>query len=204
MITASKMISFNDGVAESLTIRVGEKNRQFKFSPDIDISGYDVKMVIIKPDNTFTITDCSIDDGFIVAAIPEQAAAVPGLGGYNIRVYDNDTNIYSAAGGVWVDDSLLTYDLIESVAEVNGFIFPDDFLTTDDLPFSITDPEAGQTLIYDNGLFRNADFPLSITPNPEGEATETLNTIDINGTIYKLPSGGLSALFRSYSTMGGE
>jgi hypothetical protein len=195
------MISFNDGIAESITIRVGEKNRQFKFSPDIDITDYDVKMVIIKPDKTFTITDCSVDDGFIIAAIPEQAAAVPGLGGYNIRVYDNDTNIYSAAGGVWVDDSLLQDGQIESVAEVNGYVFPDDFLTTDDLPFSISDPSEGQTLLYDNGLFRNFDFPISITPNPEEEATEILSTLAINGIVYRLPSGGLKALFRSYSTI---
>jgi hypothetical protein len=42
--------------------------------------------------------------------------------------------VYSACGSLWVDDHLVTDDMIESVAEVNGYAFPNDFALRSEVP----------------------------------------------------------------------
>lgn len=101
---------------------------------------------IVKPDGTFTITTAELisSPGELQEFrfyIPEAASQVSGIGSYDIRIQeDGEENIvYSSQGRFICDDNMLTDEMIESVAEVNGLIFPDDFLTTESGAATIDD-----------------------------------------------------------------
>lgn len=137
MITQQINISFTSAMAETIRIHTGESGRQIIFTPDFleaipNDHGADV--IIVKPDNTFVIAAASIDtDGKIYVTIPEQAGAVSGVGNYILKVYDNDNLcIYSACGGFYIDDHLLMDEMLESIAEVYGYQFPQDFALKDE------------------------------------------------------------------------
>lgn len=137
MITQQINISFTSAMAETIRIHTGESGRQIIFTPDFleDIpNDHEADMIIVKPDNTFVIAAASIgSDGKIYTTIPEQAGAVSGVGNYILKVYDNENLcIYSACGGFYIDDHLLTDEMLESIAEVYGYRFPQDFAVIDD------------------------------------------------------------------------
>ena len=135
-------ISFEMKMAQALNCRFSEIGRQYQFYPDVDISDYTVVLQTVKPDGTFTISECEIVTNedpdaeypyLLIVEIPQQATAVKGVGKYDIYVYDDDTVIFSAEGPLWVDDCLITEDMIESAADVFGLRFPQDFLTVNNL-----------------------------------------------------------------------
>lgn len=106
-------------------IRLTIKAREDSENP-IDLENYHADIIIIKPDNTFVIE--TFDNNTV--ELPETAGAVSGLGYYQIKVYTDGTHqIYTGQGSFKVDDYILNDSVIESVAEVNGSIFPDDFAT---------------------------------------------------------------------------
>lgn len=114
----------------------------------ININNPVVTVRIVKPDTTFTITTAEMisEPGEIQEFrffIPEAATQVSGIGSYDIRIQeDGEENIvYSAQGRFICDDNMLTDEMIESVAEVDGLIFPDDFLTTESGAATIDDME---------------------------------------------------------------
>lgn len=135
-------ISFEMKMSQALNCRFSEIGRQYQFYPDVDISDYTVVLQTVKPDGTFTISECEIVTNedpdaeypyLLIVEIPQQATAVKGVGKYDIYVYDDDTVIFSAEGPLWVDDCLITEDMIESAADVFGLRFPQDFLTVNNL-----------------------------------------------------------------------
>ena len=137
MIVQTIEISLSKGSAPDLLAHVAETGREIEMIPDVEISAddYTAEIDTVKPDGTFTMTNCTIDEnGHIIAPIVEQAVAVKGLCHYIIKIYNDDTVVYSACGSLWVDDHLVTDDMIESVAEVNGYRFPQDFATRDEIP----------------------------------------------------------------------
>lgn len=104
----------------------------------IDLETYYASITIIKPDNTFVIQDFDADK----VELPQQAGAVTGHGYYQIKIYTaGDHQIYTGQGPFIVDDVILSDELIESIAEVNGYNFPDDFLTEYDLREYVTKHE---------------------------------------------------------------
>ena len=114
----------------------------------VNINNPVVTARIVKPDGTFTITTAELISGpgelqEFRFYIPEAATQVSGIGSYDIRIQeDGEENIvYSAQGRFICDDNMLTDEMIESVAEVNGLIFPDDFLTTESGAATIDDTE---------------------------------------------------------------
>ena len=114
----------------------------------VNINNPVVTARIVKPDGTFTITTAELISGpgelqEFRFYIPEAATQVSGIGSYDIRIQeDGEENIvYSAQGRFLCDDNMLTDEMIESVAEVNGLIFPDDFLTKDSGAATIDDTE---------------------------------------------------------------
>lgn len=143
-------ISFEREISQALTCRYGEEMRQYIFKPDIDVSGLSCLLQIAKPDGTFTEngvevhTDPDTGECTLVITIPTQATVVKGLAKYSICCYgevETETHLlYSAEGPLWVDDDLITEEMIESVAEVNRYTFPQDFVTIDMLSDII--PEA--------------------------------------------------------------
>lgn len=91
----------------------------------LDLTTYTLRIILIKPDKTFVIAD--FYDGAI--ELPEQAGAVTGRGYYQLRVSKSGEEIYSGQGDFIVDDYILNDSMVESIAEVDGYQFPDDFLT---------------------------------------------------------------------------
>lgn len=136
-------ISFEQQMSQALVCRYGEEMRQYIFKPDINVSGLSCLLQIAKTDGTFTEngvevhTDPDTGECTLVITIPQQATVVKGLNRYSICVYGSiegeDHLLYSAEGPLWVDDNLITEDMIASVAEVNGLVFPQDFLTVENL-----------------------------------------------------------------------
>lgn len=185
MIAQEVSISFWDSTGPDIIIHQGEKGREIEFIPDIVLpNGAAAQIVIVKPDKTFTISNCTIDNyEHIIAEIPEQAGAVIGLAHYIIKIMDTDTLVYSASGGIWVDDALLTDAMIESVAEVNGYVFPDDFLTTADLADYVTIDD----LVAALAPYALKTDIIDVVANPSGAAAADLSKIKIGSEIYKIP-----------------
>lgn len=134
MLVQTIQISFSSYAADTIRIHTGETGREILFAPDMEISGnYSADFIVIKPDDTFVIAAATITEGKINVVIPEQAGAVAGAGHYILKIYDSgNVCIYSASGGFMVDDHLLTDSMIESVAEVYGYQFPQDFALKDE------------------------------------------------------------------------
>lgn len=95
----------------------------------LDLTTFELRVIYIKPDKTFVIQDYI--DG--IMDIPTQVGAVVGNGYYQIRLSKAGEEIYTAQGNLIIDDYILNDSMVKSVAEVNGLLFPDDFLTSADL-----------------------------------------------------------------------
>lgn len=95
----------------------------------LDLTTFELRVIYIKPDKTFVIQDYI--DG--IMDIPSQVGAVVGQGYYQIRLSKAGEEIYSAQGNLIIDDYILDDSMVESIAEINGLKFPDDFLTSADL-----------------------------------------------------------------------
>lgn len=138
MITLTGMLDLNKEQAPAVTLRIGDTMRQTELTVDnaVDLSDCTAELYMVKPDSTFVIAACTItEDNSIIVSWPEQAAAVKGLGEYCVRITSADpAYVYSARGPVWIDDHVITEDMIESVAEVNGYTFPDDFALRSEIP----------------------------------------------------------------------
>lgn len=140
MIVQTIEISLSKGRAPELLAHLGESNRQIEMIPDVmlpETAGAEID--IVKPDGTFAIQTAAITDGHIIVTLPDQACTVKGLSHYILKITDTGTVIYSAYGNIFVDDHLITDELIESVAAVNGHIFPDDFALKTDVQNIIDD-----------------------------------------------------------------
>ena len=156
MIPVQKLdISFLADKGPKIIGRLNEVGRAYEFKTDLpwyddvpeDLT-YTASLTVVKPDNTFVITNAfayliprdiedenSPKDLYVMIKLTEQIVAVKGLGHYIIEVknnYDPQDCIYTQQGDIYIDDNLLTDELIESVAEVNGYKFPDDFAMIDD------------------------------------------------------------------------
>lgn len=123
----------------------------------LDLTTYQLRVIFIKPDNTFVIEDYL--DGMI--EIPDQAGAVTGRGFYQIRISKNGEEIYSGQGDFYIDDYILNDSMLESIAEVNGLQFPDDFLTAADLSNYATKED-----IADMATESYVDDAISQIPDP--------------------------------------
>ena len=124
-----ELVEYVEGVAEAVTYSQENPTAQLR---------------IVKPDNTFIIVNAvraePTENVLFDVVIPAEAAQVVGIGFYDFRIYDGadeepapDAFLYTEHGQVIIDDDMLTDEMIESVAAVNGLIFPDDFLTSADL-----------------------------------------------------------------------
>lgn len=131
----------------------------------LDLTVYQLRVIFIKPDNTFVIEDYL--DGMI--EIPEQAGAVTGRGFYQIRISKTGEEIYSGQGDFYIDDQILNDSMVESIAEVNGMQFPDDFLTAADLENYVTQDQIEDmaTKTYVDDAIADIPDPLDIYSNDE-------------------------------------
>lgn len=185
MIVASIPITFKSGRAADLLGHMTETGREYEFVPDITLpEGCSAAIEIVKPDGMFVIAECSIVEGNIIVTLPDQALVVRGLAHYIIRITTADDKIiFSAAGSIWVDDALITNEMLESISEVYGLVFPDDFLTSADLANYVTIDDL-RAALSDYAL--KTDI-IDVVANPSGAAVSDLSKIKIGSEIYKIP-----------------
>lgn len=124
-----ELVEYVDGIAEAVEYTQENPTAQLR---------------IVKPDNTFVIINAvraePTERVIFDVVISAEVSQVAGIGFYDFRIYDGageepapDAFLYTEHGQVIIDDDMLTDEMIESVAAVNGLIFPDDFLTSADL-----------------------------------------------------------------------
>lgn len=97
-------------------------------SDPIDLTDYTVVITVIKPDNNFVIENFVGD----TVTITDQMEVVTGTGYYCVHVTKGTETIYTGQGEFIIDDVLISDDELESISEVNGLKFPDDFITVED------------------------------------------------------------------------
>lgn len=159
MITQELMIDVNDKGAETIFSRVGEEDtREIVVTPISYVDGEPRPIIfdtenptalfrMVKPDGTFVVKamtrfspESIVKFSVVLSGAMSQVA---GVGYYDIRIYEEDSSdfIYTVQGQFQIDDDMITDSMIESVAEANGYVFPDDFLTNEDLSDYVTDEE---------------------------------------------------------------
>ena len=194
-------IDFDMKLSQTLTCRYGETGRQYKFNTDIDLTGLSANLQVIKPDNTFVIEAASVviteEEQYIVVEIPLQATVVKGVCRYDINIYDDDDLLlYTAEGPMWVDDQLITEDMIESAAEVYGLRFPQDFLTVENLvdivnyvKAEIEDQLIPEALPEERGYYLRADQDTGVPewspiddPLPEYGPSDAGKSLTVNSS----------------------
>ena len=127
---------------EKILTRRYDVGREIKFilyadellSDPIDLTEYTVVITVIKPDNNFVIENFVGD----TVTITDQMEVVTGTGYYCVHVTKDNETIYTGQGEFIIDDVLISDDELESISEVNGLRFPDDFLTIDS-PVAVID-----------------------------------------------------------------
>lgn len=130
--TAEITFNLNEMKLPTIICRNEETGRQIQFTL-VDDSGDPITIpntatftfVMMKPDGN--IFETLIPSGILT--VTDQLTASGGLGHYMIKITDTDTLIYSGQGGILIDDHLITDETIDSISEIYGLHFPEDFLT---------------------------------------------------------------------------
>ena len=91
---------------------------------------------MVKSSGNFVVRDMDKtvqEDGTVIfkVAVSDQMVNVQGTGYYDIRL-SGGGYLYTASGRFIVDTPVISTSVLEDVSEVNGLVFPDDFLTTED------------------------------------------------------------------------
>lgn len=143
MLTQTIMVNLTQSKLSAIIMRSEEKGRQIQFEvfneagEAVDLNDYAVKFIMLKPDENIVMTDAV--NGVVTQT--EQMTTAKGAGYYCIRLIDDDTVVYSGQGKVLIDDHVVDDETLQSISEVDGLIFPDDFLTTDTPVAMIDDTE---------------------------------------------------------------
>ena len=126
---------------ETLVLRKGDVGGTVHFTvPDLTgITSADFRL--IKPDGTFVVKSGAIVQNTVIVQITEQMCTVYGSGIYNLELKASGVSVYTAIGRCLIDKNIDLNDYAASVAEVNGLVFPDDFLTSADLSDYVTEAE---------------------------------------------------------------
>lgn len=93
----------------------------------VDLTGITMRFIMLKPDGNVVYATCS--NGTLTQTA--QMTTAKGTGFYCLRLSTDDVLIYSAGGRVLIDDHVVANENLNSISEVDGLVFPDDFLTTD-------------------------------------------------------------------------
>lgn len=133
MITQEIPISLLMDPQKMLIFRKGDYGNQIKIKfPDLTgITSAEFRF--IKPDDTFVVSTGEIVENDIIITITQQMSILSGCAIFNLRLINSQSNIYTYVGRALIDDNINLDDYAASVAEVNGLVFPDDFLTSADL-----------------------------------------------------------------------
>lgn len=145
MITQVIWTDVNNRELDNIYARVGDDEiREIQFiicrndPPEkVEIpAGVSGQFRMIKSSGNFVVRDMIKtvhEDGTVIftVAVSDQMVNVQGTGYYDIRL-SGGGYLYTASGRFIVDTPVISSAVIEDVSEVNGLVFPDDFLTTED------------------------------------------------------------------------
>lgn len=127
---------------------------------------------ILKPSGNFVIVPMSksvLSSGETAfdVVLPASANTAKGSGYYDIRITsDTDKYYFTAQGEIIIDDNIISDDVLEDVSEVNGLVFPDDFLTIEDAGAVIDDTTTSTESTWSSSKI-------------SGEITEAIESIDL-------------------------
>lgn len=183
MITQTiKVDLLNKVPSEHIIFRQGEVGREIVFDVcvdgvSVDLDEYDVTFSLYKPDGNFVIVSGTVDNDKVTIEESEQMTVVCGLGYFDLKLTKADEVIYSYNGFVEIDNPIITNEIIESISEVNGYQFPQDFqekLTAGD---NIT--------IIDNVISAEVGESVSITPTQlTGKKIADFTIGENEGSLY--------------------
>lgn len=193
---------------ETLVLRKGDVGGTVHFTvPDLTgITSADLRL--IKPDGTFVVKSGAIVQNTVIVQITEQMCTVYGSGIYNLELKASGVSVYTAIGRCLIDKNIDLNDYAASVAEVNGLVFPDDFLTSADLSdyvteteletaisnihtsinFSTAEQNTGQKWIDGKSIYQKT-FILTFTTNQldvDLTALSVDSVVKIDGGVYSL------------------
>lgn len=155
MVTQTITINLTQSRLAPIIMRSEEKGREIQFDvideagePE-DLTGYDLKFMLLKPDGNVVYKAIS---SLGILTQTEQMTTSKGKGYYCIRILDSDTVIYSGQGPVVIDDHVIDDETLNSISEVDGLVFPDDFATTENIEEVVEDVISGMSfaVIADN------------------------------------------------------
>lgn len=204
MITQTiKVDLLNKIPSENIIFRQGEVGREIVFEVynddvAVDLDEYDVTFAIYKPDGNFVIVSGTVDNDTVTIEETEQMTAVCGLGYFDLKLTKTGEEIYTYNGFVEIDTPILTHEVIESVSEVNGYKFPQDFqekltagenITIEDNVISADTAESVSiTPMYESGV-KIADYTIGETTNSLYIPFQTNYSIEIVDTGEKWIDG---------------
>lgn len=120
---------FGKGVSEDIYARYGESGRVVSFdfvNSNIDggvVEVSNARFCLVKSDGNFVIQDF---DNSVGLDLTSNMCASPGIGSYEVQV-SVDGVVVSGRGSFIVSDRIWNDEVVESVSEGNGLVFPDDF-----------------------------------------------------------------------------
>lgn len=120
---------------ENLILRQNDVGNDIVFLFDAkldDITSTEFRL--IKPDKTFVILTGTVEGNTATFTITEQCCAIPGRCHFNLRLINSSSNIYTYVSNCIIDINLNLEAAIESTAESNGYVFPDDFALKNEIP----------------------------------------------------------------------
>lgn len=177
MLTQTIMVNLTQSKLSAIIMRSEEKGREIQFEiidaagEAVDLTEYAVKFIMLKPDENIVMTDAV---GGVVTQT-EQMTTAKGAGYYCIRILDDDTVIYSGQGKVLIDDHVVDDETLQSISEVDGLIFPDDFLTTDSPVALIDDTDTSAETTWSSYKI-SGEISTSVTGLIDDNSTDTDTT----------------------------
>lgn len=117
----------------------GEKGREIMFTfvnsaipiedepQPIALSGLTATIHILKPDGNFIIDNMTINGNAALYVLTENACAAGGAGVYDVSLSRGTDVVYTAHGAYVGDFRAISDDVVNSVSEAYGVIFPEGF-----------------------------------------------------------------------------
>ena len=136
MVTQNIICDIYIEKAEAIHFVQGEEGRTIEFSfinsaddpeHDLNLSGKTVTIHILKPDNTFTIEDCTVSGNKASYTLTENDCAAGGVGIYDLSISESGLLLYTMHGEYHGDYAAVENGAITSYSSVLGLVFPDDF-----------------------------------------------------------------------------
>ena len=184
MLTQKIICNFlNTTPSGYIIFRQGEIGREIEFTITdedgypVTLTGYDVQFSMFKPDGNFVIATAVVNDTKATVTQTEQMSAVSGVGYFDLKCAKEGEVIYTFNGFVQIDTPIIDTEIVESVSEVNGFVFPDDFQTK---------LIAGENITIENNVI-SAEVGDSVTITPtqlSGKKIADFTIGENKGSLY--------------------